>query len=262
MNGIQTEHPAALVDLAGKVALITGAASGIGRAQVDLFMAAGAHVVAVDIDRHGLERISTAGSRAGRLLCVNANLTVIDDIHRVVASAIAAFENIDILCNTAGVLDDFMESLETDEARWDRVFNVNVKSLYRITNEVLPHMIQRQAGVIVNMASIAGLKAGAGGAAYTSSKHAVLGFTRQLSSDYGRFGIRVNAICPGMIDTAMTRAVLDDEDSSRVRALKRVPAGRLGRPEDIARVALFLCGPGADFIHGASIVVDGGLTVR
>jgi 3-oxoacyl-[acyl-carrier protein] reductase len=122
--------------------------------------------------------------------------------------------------------------------------------------------VARGEGVIVNVASVASHRAGAGGAAYTASKHAVVGYTRQLSLDYGNAGIRVNAICPGMIETPMTSHVLDDAQSARVKALKRVPAGRLGRPEDIANVALFLSGPGAEFIHGTTIVVDGGLLVR
>jgi 3-oxoacyl-[acyl-carrier protein] reductase len=263
MNAPRLDHPAALVDLDGKVALITGAASGIGRAQAELFLAAGAHVIALDIDSNGLDRLSTAaGCGPDRLLCLRVDLTDPAQVAQAVSSALEAFGQIDILCNTAGLLDGFTRSLDTDESLWDRVFEVNVKSMARLTNAVLPGMLQRQAGVIVNMASVAAFKAGAGGAAYTSSKHAVVGFTRQLSLDYGQSGIRANAICPGMIDTAMTSAVLDDAESARVKALKRVPAGRLGQPEDIARVALFLCGPGADFIHGTTIVVDGGLMVR
>lgn len=263
MNTTALNHPSDLVNLEGKVALITGAASGIGLAQVELFLAAGARVIAVDIDNDGLGRLrTTAPDDASRLLCVTADLTDHVHISRAVKAGINAFGQIDILCNTAGSLDGYTRSLETSEALWDRVFDINVKAVYRLTNAVLPGMLERGAGIVVNMASIASFKAGGGGAAYTSSKHAIVGFTRQLAGDYGRRGIRVNAICPGMIETAMTRDVVVDQDSALVKALKRVPAGRLGQPEDIARVALFLSGPGAEFIHGTTIVVDGGLLVK
>jgi 3-oxoacyl-[acyl-carrier protein] reductase len=258
-----SSNPAALVSLDGKVALISGAASGIGRAQVELFLAAGACVAALDVDGQALDHLSaTAADYGGRLWCCIVDLTDPAQIVRAVSGARAAFGRIDILCNTAGVLDGFARSLDTDDTLWNRVFDVNVKALHRLTSEVLPTMLERGEGVVINMASVASSRAGAGGAAYTASKHAVVGYTRQLSLDFGGAGIRVNAICPGMIETPMTSHVLDDPDSARVRALRRVPAGRLGRPEDIANVALFLSGPGAEFIHGTTIVVDGGLLVR
>lgn len=253
---------ASLVDMSGKVALVSGAASGIGRAQVELLIAAGARVVALDIDLKGLDSLKEACVNRDALLCILTDLADAQQITRAVGQSITAFGAIDILCNTAGCLDGWARTLDTPEALWDRVFDINVKGMMRLTNALLPGMLERGAGIVVNMASIAAFKAGGGGAAYTSSKHAVIGYTRQLAADYGRGGIRANAVCPGMIETAMTRSVLEDEDSTLVKTLKRVPAGRLGRPEDIARVSLFLCGPGAAFIHGAAIVVDGGLLVK
>lgn len=262
-NSFGLATPAALFDLRNKVACISGAASGIGKAQVELFLAAGAQVIALDIDKGGLTRLSDEWcERDNRLLCVPTDLTDAADLQKAVQAGHDAFGRIDILCNTAGFLDDYARSLDTSEVLWDKVFSVNVKSMYRLTNAILPGMMARGGGVIVNMASIAGFKAGGGGAAYTASKHAVIGYTRQLSSDYGRAGIRVNAVCPGMIETAMTSEVLADTESKLVKFLKQVPAGRLGRPEDVARVSLFLCGQGAEFIHGTTVVVDGGLMVR
>ncbi|NMY11906.1 glucose 1-dehydrogenase [Pseudomonas veronii] len=249
------------MSLADQVVLITGAASGIGKAQVELFLAAGASIVAVDVNEQGLERLCHLGEVA-RLHLQVADLAQADDITRVINSALERFGRIDVLCNTAGVLDGYKRSLDIDEALWDRVFAVNIKGLYRLTNAVLPGMLARGKGVIINMASVAGCFAGGGGAAYTSTKHAVLGYTRQLSYDYGRKGIRVNAVCPGMIETGMTTAVLSDRESKLMKVLASVPAGRLGTPLDIARVSLFLAGPGADFIHGAAITVDGGLTIK
>ncbi|MBI6563159.1 glucose 1-dehydrogenase [Pseudomonas synxantha] len=263
MSSKDLPNPYSLVNLVDQVVLITGAASGIGRAQVELFLAAGASIVAVDINPDGLERLKELGEPARqRLQPQIADLSKAEDIVRVVNSAIERFGRIDVLCNTAGLLDGYKPSLDVDEALWDKIFAVNIKGLYRLTNAVLPGMLAMGKGVIINMASVAGNFAGGGGAAYTATKHAVLGYTRQLSYDYGRKGIRVNAVCPGMIETGMTADALSDRESKLLKVLTSVPAGRLGKPEDIAQISLFLAGQGADFIHGAAITVDGGLTIK
>ena len=246
-----------MIRLDGKYAVITGAASGIGRAQARLFSMAGASVFALDLNEDGL--IETAAGHS-RITVIQSDLASEVGIEMAVKRILSLAPQIDVLCNTAGVLDNYTPSLKTDEAMWDHVFDVNVKAIYRMTNAFLPAMIEAGGGVILNMSSIASIKAGGGGAAYTASKHAVVGYTRQLSNDYGRFGIRTNAICPGMIATGMTKSAL--ENPKMVAAVKKVPAGRIGTPEDVAHVSLFLAGPGASFIHGASIFVDGGLTVR
>lgn len=252
-----------MMRLDGQIALITGAASGIGRAQVALFLAAGAKVVAMDRDENGLSLLAENLELTGdNLRCITADLADPKQLAIVAAQASQCFGSIGILCNTAGALDGFSRCLDTSEDTWDRIFDVNVKSIFRLTHALLPAMIEKGHGVIINVASIASCFAGGGGAAYTSSKHAVLGFTRQLSYDYGRQGIRVNAICPGMIETGMTEQVLADRDSKLVKVLTSVPAGRLGQASDIANVSLFLAGKGADFIHGAAIMVDGGLTIK
>lgn len=250
--------PVSLVSLQGRTALITGAASGIGRAQALLFDRAGARVVAVDRDREGLDGLAAEAS--GALGIVAADLSTAEGVEAAVAQATAHAPRIDILCNTAGLLDGYARSLDTDDALWDRVFDVNVKAMFRLTNAVLPAMIEAGQGVVLNMSSVASAIAGGGGAAYTASKHAVVGYTRQLASDYGRKGIRAVAICPGMVETDMTVEALRNE--KRAKAVTSVPAGRAGRPGDIAAVSLFLAGPGADFMHGAAVFVDGGLTIR
>lgn len=249
--------------LAGKVAIVTGAASGIGRAQARLFAAAGAAVVAVDRDAAGVEAVAAGIAEDGDIvLGLGADLTEAADIARLVATATARFGRIDILGNTAGLHDGYIRSLETTDEIWDRVFAVNVKAVFRLTNAVLPGMLAQGGGVIVNIASVSSTIAGGGGPAYTASKHAVLGYTRQLAYDYGRKGIRANALCPGMVETGMTRDVLADPASKMVKAVTSVPAGRYGQPEDIAAAALFLASDAAAFMHGAAMLVDGGLTVK
>ncbi|RRV10474.1 glucose 1-dehydrogenase [Pseudomonas sp. v388] len=247
----------------GKVVLITGAASGIGRAQVELFMAAGARVAAVDVNAAGLESLACAsGAAPDKLFTFTVDLGDAEAITECIAQIQPQLGCIDVLCNTAGVLDGFSRCLDTDEALWQQTMNINVSSIFRLTKAVLPQMLERGGGVIINVASIAGLFAGGGGAAYTASKHAVLGFTKQLSFDYGRKGVRANAICPGMIDTGMTQDVLADPDSKFSQVVRSVPAGRVGHPQDIANATLFLASEAAQFIHGASIMVDGGLTIK
>lgn len=249
--------------LAGKVALLTGAASGIGRAQALLFAAAGADVIAVDRDAAGIEATCAAIAAAGESgFGITADLADGGDIDRLVAAALERFGRIDILGNTAGLHDGYARSLETSQEMWDRVFAVNVTAVFRLTNAVLPGMLARGGGVIVNVASVSATIAGGGGPAYTASKHAVLGFTRQIAYEYGRKGIRANAVCPGMVDTAMTHAVLTAPDRKMLKAVSAVPAGRPGVPEDIAEATLFLAGDGAAFMHGAAMLVDGGLTVK
>lgn len=249
--------------LEGKIALITGTASGIGRAQARLFAAAGAQVVAVDRDEAGLAETCTSITDAGeKAIFICADLRQPDDIARLVGETLERFGRIDILGNTAGTHDGYARSLDISDEVWDRVFDVNVKSIFRLTNAVLPSMLAQGGGVIVNVASVSATIAGGGGAAYTASKHAVLGYTRQLAYDYGRKGIRANALCPGMVETGMTRDVLSDADSKLVKAVRAVPAGRYGQPEDIAGAALFLASDASAFMHGSAVLVDGGLTVK
>ncbi|MGW9264116.1 SDR family NAD(P)-dependent oxidoreductase [Gordonia terrae] len=245
--------------LDGRVALITGAASGIGRAQAMLFAQEGARVIVADRDTAGAEKV--AGTiRDGGGSATSQTLDVTDNGQ--VAAAIDAIASqhgtIDVLSNTAGMFDNFSPSLDTSPEHWAAVFGVNITGLFAVTNAVLPHMISQRRGVIVNIASGAGLRGGGGGAAYTSSKHAVVGYTKQLASDYGRKGIRANAIAPGLIDTPMVAAFSSDPDT--VAGLQSQPAGRLGTPDDIARAALFLVSDDSDFIHAVTLPVDGGLT--
>jgi 3-oxoacyl-[acyl-carrier protein] reductase len=188
---------------------------------------------------------------------VTVDVTDAEGVASAVAAAVAEYGTIDILSNTAGLFDGYQGALDTSRETWDRVVAVNLTSLYVMANAVLPVMIAQGRGVIVNMASGAGLRGGGGGAAYTSTKHAVVGFTRQLAADYGKHGVRVNAIAPGLIDTPMTADFSSSPDA--VQMVTQQPAGRIGRPDDIAKAALFLVSDDSDFIHAVTLPVDGGL---
>ena len=249
--------------LAGKIAIVTGAASGIGRAQARLYAAAGANLLITDQHSGPLETLVSSIRDAGDSALPHvADLSSPAEIQALVSAALSKFGRIAILANTAGLHDDFARSLDTTEEVWDRVFSVNMKAVFSLTNAVLPTMLDQGSGVIVNIASVSSFIAGGGGAAYTASKHAILGYTRQLSHDYGRKGIRANALCPGMVETGMTRELLEDATSRLVKAVTAVPAGRYGQPEDIAEAALFLASDASSFMHGAALTVDGGLTVK
>ena len=152
--------------------------------------------------------------------------------------------------------------LDTSEDLWDRIIDVNLKGAYLCAHAVLPHMLGAGGGVIVNTASIAGLVAGGGGTAYTASKHGLIGLTRQISFDYGQRGIRCNAICPGAVETGMTKAILESGESAVMESVRSVPAGRHAQPEEIANLALFLASDESSFMHGAAVVIDGGWTIR
>ncbi|AXI00929.1 3-oxoacyl-ACP reductase [Sporosarcina sp. PTS2304] len=239
----------------GRCVFITGAASGIGLAQAIEFLEQGAEVFGFDRDLSGLD--SLARTYEGFRYAVG-NVRVNEEVLEAVREA----GEVDILCNTAGVLDGFAKTLETDEALWDRILETNVKGMFLVTNALLPSMTKRKSGVIVNMASIAGLVAGGGGAAYTASKHAVVGYTKQLSMDYCREGIRVNAIAPGAIETPMNAADFAGDGAMAKWVAEETPAGRWAQPEEVAKLTVYLASDASSYIHGTVIPIDGGWTAK
>lgn len=218
-------------------------------------------MVCLDVNRE------TAAATAAELgaacgLGVACDVSDSAEVADVCAKSEAAFGHIDILVNCAGILDGYAPVTETSDALWDKIMGVNLKGMFLVSRAVLPGMLARGGGIIVSISSIAGLVAGGGGAAYTASKHAVIGLTRQIAYDYGRKGIRANAICPGAVETAMTREILTSGDMAVMELVRSVPAGRHGQPEEIAKLALYLATDDSAFVHGAAMVIDGGWTVK
>ncbi len=249
--------------LEGKVALITGAGSGMGQAMAREFSAQGAAVIATDIvESRAQDTASGIADGGGRALGVAIDVADKASVDAAVAAGVAEFGRVDVLCSNAGVLDDYAAVLDTDEAQWDRVLGINLKGMYLTSRAVLGQMIENGGGAIVNTASISGLVAGGGGAAYTASKHGVIGFTRQLAFDYGPKGVRANAICPGAVETGMTKELFAANDAEVMDTVNSVPAGRYAQPEEIAKLALFLASDDSSFVHGAAYVIDGGWTIR
>lgn len=232
-----------MADFSQKIVVVTGCASGIGKAQAERFLQSGALVYGFDCQSSSIEH--------ERFIFQQLDLT---DETAVQSIHLAA----DILCNTAGILDDFQPTLQTSVQQWRRVLDSNVTSMFLMTNQLLPAMIEKQKGIIINMASIASLIPGGGGAAYTASKHAVLGYTKQLVHDYARLGIRINAIAPGAIDTPMNAADFADDAAIAHSVMKQIPQNRYASAEEVADLTLFLASDAAQYICGDIIPIDGG----
>jgi len=247
--------------LAGKIAIVTGAASGIGAASAKLFADEGAQVLAVDRPESTIEQAHSGNNAVAAFAC---DITGDDAPRQIVAAAVSRFGAIDILFNNAGVSGRAFVEEMTDE-HWDRVNGVNVRAMFRICREAIPALKARARekgrARIVNTASVMAFDTDYGLAAYCASKAGVGGLTRTLALELGKFNITANYVCPGAIYTGMTRTNFDDPE---IRAVweKKAALRRLGQPIDIARGALLLASDEADFITGHELVVDGGLTLR
>ena len=246
-----------LPELKGKSVFVTGAASGIGQAQAKSFLKNGANVFGFDIDEQGLKQL-----KSENFYYETGSVSDKAAVQQAVLSAVNQFGSIDILLNTAGILDGYATTLDTNEALWDKVMDTNVKGMYFVTNAVLPYMLKQDDGIIVNVASIAGLVAGGGGAAYTASKHAIIGYTKQLAYDYSRKGIRANAIAPGAIKTPMNQADFEGDGEMAKWVAEETPAGRWAKAEEVANVTLFLASNAASYMHGSVLPIDGGWIVK
>ena len=247
--------------LRGKVAIVTGAATGIGRASALLFAQAGARVALADVRAPELAAAEAAVRAAGgETASLVADLGRPDDCAAVVDATMRAFGRLDVLLNNAGVgtmvVGGTVESISIDH--WDLAQDVNVRGMYLVSRAAVPHL-RGKGGAIVNIASVSAFRGSVErpSHAYAASKGAVLALTRAMAASYGRDGIRVNAICPGTIRTRLTADIVDRVERS-AREGRGIPLGRVGEPEDIARCALFLASDDAAFITGAEIVVDGG----
>jgi NAD(P)-dependent dehydrogenase (short-subunit alcohol dehydrogenase family) len=249
--------------IAGKTSLVTGAASGIGRATVLRLVGAGCHVAALDRDELGLERLV---AEVGKASCVPfvVDLAQPEETRVAVRAAIARLDGIDILINDAGI-GFRADVLETTLDQWDLTFAVNVRAPFIVCQEVLPRMLERGSGVIVNVASVGGLIGIPARAAYCASKAAVISLTRSLTVDYAGRGIRANCVAPGTTETPWVDRIIagaDQPAALRQQMAERQIVGRLGSADEIADAILFLASSRATFFHGSAVVVDGGYSAR
>jgi NAD(P)-dependent dehydrogenase (short-subunit alcohol dehydrogenase family) len=248
--------------LAGKVALITGAASGMGRCAAELFAREGAHVVVADYTEEAGRAVVEAIERdGGSASFVRADVSRADDCDAMVQHALDHYGALHVLYNNAGVFPpDDGGALDTPETTWDRVMEINLKGVWLGCRAGIPAMLASGGGSIINVASfVAFVGAATAQIAYTSSKGGVLSMTREIAVEYGRQGIRANALCPGPIETPLLAELLSDP-ARRARRLVHIPLGRLGQAEELAKAALFLASDDSSFMTGASLLVDGGIT--
>jgi NAD(P)-dependent dehydrogenase (short-subunit alcohol dehydrogenase family) len=261
-----------MFDFRGKVVVITGGETGIGRATVESFARAdGTVIVAGYLEDEGQDVVSSLAAEGRTVEFVKTDVQQESVIEAVTAKILAKHGRIDVLVNNASVFDGFAGINETSTALWDKVINTNLKGTFLMSRAVLRDMMPRNEGTIVNVASVGGIIGGADGLAYTASKFGVIGLTRQMACDLTAKGIKVNAVCPGMIQTDMrkhsTRILGVDAPPMRgvgvnADALKRVPAGRKGVPNDIANAIMYAASPYSNYMNGHSLVIDAGWTIQ
>jgi meso-butanediol dehydrogenase / (S,S)-butanediol dehydrogenase / diacetyl reductase len=250
--------------LKDKVAIITGAAAGIGRASTLAFAREGAKVVAVDLDEEGIQSLAEAVSAAGgEAVAVQADASKAADVQRVVQVALKRFTRVDILFNNVGIV--LRGKIHTiTESEWDRTMMINVKSMFLLCREVIPVFLRQGGGVILNTSSATALRSVPDRVAYSTSKGAVLALTRSMALDYVRDNIRVNCLCPGTVDTPSFRqrmAAFPDPEEALRQFVARQPMGRLGTADEVAQAALYLVSDEAQFVTGVAFSIDGGMAV-
>ena len=248
--------------LEGKVALVTGAAMGIGRASALIFSREGASVVVADIDEdQGRQTVALVEQAGGRASFVRADVSVKADVEAMVRHAVTTFGGLDCAHNNAGMAAPMAPLADYPDDGWERTIAVMLTGVYLCMKAEIPRMLERGGGAIVNTASGVGLIGYPAQAAYTASKHGVLGLTKVAALDYGARGVRVNAICPGTARTPMVEQAVraDPAIDAHLRGLH--PIGRIAEPEEIAEAAVWLCTPAASFVLGAALPVDGGYVV-
>lgn len=239
------------IQATARIVLVTGCASGIGRAQTELFLKNGDYVYGIDKQAHdNLTHPNFCFFHA--------------DLSTELASVFPALpQTVDIICNTAGILDDYKPLLELSGEAFDHVFQTNLFSVINLTRHFLPQMIKKKSGIIINMCSIASFVAGGGGAAYTTAKHALAGFTKQLALDYARCGVQIFGIAPGAVKTGMTQQDFDDNNGKMAEwVANETPIGRWADPSEIAELTFFLASGKASYMHGEILKIDGGWTLK
>src|SRR6184192_1766705 len=251
-------------DFAGKVAFVTGAANGIGRAAALAFAREGASVVVADVSEQGNQETGRMiEQQGGRALAVKCNVTQTDDVKAALDKTMDVFGRLDAAFNNAGIEPRKpAPTADYDEEEWNRIIDIDLRGVFLCMKHEIPLMLKSGGGAIVNTSSGAGVIGIKGSPAYTAAKHGVIGLTRAAALDYAAQNIRVNAVCPGYIETPMMDRFTGGTAEGRAKVVGEEPAGRMGKPEEIAAGVIWLCSEGAAFMVGHAMVIDGGQTVQ
>jgi NAD(P)-dependent dehydrogenase (short-subunit alcohol dehydrogenase family) len=248
---------------AGKIAFVTGAGSGIGRATALAFARDGANVVVTDVSEQGnQETARLIEELGGRVLAVTCDVTRTENVKAALNKAVEAFGRVDFAFNNAGSEQAITATADLTEEEWDRIVSINLRGVFLCMKYEIPLMLKQGGGVIVNTSSGAGVKGFAGQAAYVAAKHGVIGLTKAAALDYAQSNIRVNAVAPGIIDTSMMQRFTGGTPEGRQAVISQEPIRRMGQPEEIANAVVWLCSDASSFVVGHAMVVDGGQTVQ
>jgi len=244
----------------GKVALITGGASGIGRVAAQAFAREGASILVSDLDLDGLrETVRLITAAGGKAASVKVDVTQASDVKTMVAEVQRCYGRLDFALNNAGIDGARARTADYPEEIWKQVLDVNLSGVFFCMKYEIPLMLKHGGGVIINMSSVAGVTGFVAHSAYTASKHGVIGLTKTAALEYAKMGIRVNAICPCYTRTPMVERIVSAEPALAEKLKSRIPLGRLGTPEEIAAAAVYLCSDAGSFINGHSLLMDGGI---
>jgi NAD(P)-dependent dehydrogenase (short-subunit alcohol dehydrogenase family) len=246
----------------GKVSVVTGAGSGIGRATALAFAREGASVAVADIlEQDNQETARMIMDLGGHALAITCDVARNDDVRRALDETVKTFGRLDFAFNNAGIEYAFKPAAEITEEEWDRIIDIDLRGVFLCMKHEIPLMLKQGGGAIVNTSSGAGVKGFKGGAAYVAAKHGVVGLTKAAALDYAQSNIRINAVCPGIIDTSMMQRFSGGTPEGRQTVIVQEPVGRMGTPDEIAAAVVWLCSDAASFVVGSAMVVDGGQTV-
>jgi NAD(P)-dependent dehydrogenase (short-subunit alcohol dehydrogenase family) len=246
----------------GKVSVVTGAGSGIGRATALAFAREGASVAVADIlEQDNQETARMIMDLGGHALAITCDVARNDDVRRALDETVKTFGRLDFAFNNAGIEYAFKPAAEITEVEWDRIIDIDLRGVFLCMKHEIPLMLKQGGGAIVNTSSGAGVKGFKGGAAYVAAKHGVVGLTKAAALDYAQSNIRINAVCPGIIDTSMMQRFSGGTPEGRQTVIAQEPVGRMGTPDEIAAAVVWLCSDAASFVVGSAMVVDGGQTV-
>ena len=247
----------------GKVALVTGGSSGIGRATALAFAHYGARVVVADVSvEGGKETVSLIHNTGGEAIFIQTDVAQASQIEHLINKTVETYGQLDCAFNNAGIAGDLSLTADCSEEHWNRVMSINLRGVWLCMKHELSQMLKQGGGAIVNTASVLGLVGIIGQTAYVAAKHGVVGLTKTAALEYAKSGIRVNAVCPGVIQTPMVEGVINTQPELTEGLLALEPVGRLGKPEEIAEAVVWLCSDAASFVTGHSMAADGGYTAQ